>query len=104
MIRMAIFYPKTSDSHFDMDYYLNKHMPLLIARLSAMGLQKGEVDEGLGTAVPDQPAPYAVITYLIFDTIEHLQQGFGSHGAELMGDIPNFTNVQPVTQISRIAL
>jgi len=28
MVKVSIFYPSRHDSHFDVDYYLNTHMPL----------------------------------------------------------------------------
>ena len=33
---------------------------------------------------------------------EDLQDGLATHGAKIMGDIPNFTDVQPKIQISDI--
>jgi len=35
MIRLSILYPAGESSRFDIDYYLNTHMPESIARLSA---------------------------------------------------------------------
>jgi len=69
-----------------------------------MGLGRVEVDEGLGTGAPDQPAPFAVIFFMTFEKMEDFQKGMAAHGAELLGDIPNFTNVQPQIQISRVVL
>lgn len=76
---------------------------MVISRLAPMGLVKGEIDEGMSGFPPDQPAPFAVVGTLIFDQLENLQRGFARHGAEIMGDLPNFTNIQPMIQISRIA-
>ena len=105
MIRVTALYPRTGDSHFDMDYYLNKHVPMVRGKFQGMGFPiQIQVDDGLGSAVPGEPAPYAVIGYMLFEHIDHLQQGMAAHGAEIMGDIPNFTNVQPVTQVSNIVL
>ena len=42
-----------------------------------------------------------MITGLIFNTTDELGTGMGTHGPELLGDIPNFTDVQPLTQICR---
>jgi len=103
MIRVSVLYPKTSDSHFDLDYYLNKHIPLVKERLTPLGLVRVGVDEGLGGLASDQPASYADIGYLVFENIEDLQKGLAAHGAEIMSDIPNYTNVQPQIQINRIA-
>jgi hypothetical protein len=32
------------------------------------------------------------------------QSGFGPHAEEILADIPNYTNTQPVIQISEITL
>jgi uncharacterized protein (TIGR02118 family) len=104
MIRVAVLYPRQKDTHFDLDYYLNKHVPLVRERLDSMGLIRVEVDDGIGTTAPDQPAPYAAIGYLVFESIEDFQKAFSAHGAELVADIPNYTNIEPQIQISRIVV
>jgi uncharacterized protein (TIGR02118 family) len=104
MIRVTVLYPKSAESHFDLNYYLNKHTPMVIDRLMPLGMLRLEVDEGLGGLGPDQPPAYAVICYLIFENVEALQKGLAAHGAEIMGDIVNYTNVQPQIQINRIAV
>jgi uncharacterized protein (TIGR02118 family) len=103
MIRVTVLFPKTSNNHFDMDYYLSKHVPMTTARLQSLGLPvEAEVDEGPGSITPGEPAPYAAIGYLLFEKMEDLQKGLATHGAEIMDDIPNFTNVQPQIQIGNI--
>ena len=105
MIRVTVLFPRTSDSHFDMDYYLSKHVPMTKAKLQGSGIPvEAQVDEGLGTATPGEPAPYAAIGYLLFEKMEDLQNGLTTHGAEIMADIPNFTNVQPQIQIGSIVM
>lgn len=104
MIRMTVLYPKTDDLHFDMDYYLSRHIAEVNAKLRSMGLVNVQVDEGVGNVAPDQPLPFAVITQLTFNTMEDLQNVLTTHGAEFIGDIPNFSNVQPHFQISRVAV
>jgi len=103
MIRVTVLFPKTSDSHFDMDYYLSKHVPMTKTKLQSLGFPvEAEVDEGLASITPGEPAPYAAIGYLLFEKMEDLQNGLATHGAEIMADIPNFTNVQPQIQIGNI--
>ncbi|MFN0120076.1 MAG: EthD family reductase [Blastocatellia bacterium] len=104
MIRVTALYPQTEGSHFDMEYYLGKHMPMVAARLAAHGMVRGEVDAGLAGLAPGAPAPYVAVGYLIFETLEGFQQGLAAHGPEILGDIPNYTNIEPILQISRIAL
>ena len=102
MIRVSVLYPKTDESTFDMDYYVTKHGPLVEKLLTPMGMVSLEVDEGLGSAAPGQPAPFACIGHMTFKTMDAFQQAFGPNAPALMGDIPNFTNVEPVVQISQI--
>jgi uncharacterized protein (TIGR02118 family) len=103
MISLTVLYPKTADSHFDLDYYLNTHTPLVKERLTAGGLTSVDLRQGLAGGAPDSPATYAMICNLNFSTIEELQNALATHGPELTGDIPNFTNVQPTMQISQSA-
>jgi uncharacterized protein (TIGR02118 family) len=104
MIRFTVMYPKTAESTFDMDYYLTKHIPLLQERLAEAGLKDVRVDEGLAGGAPGEAATYATIFSATFEAMEGFQKGMGAHGAELRADVPNFTNVQPVVQVSRVRL
>ena len=54
---------------------------------------------GVGTP-DDSPAPYQVIALLFFRSLQDFQNAAGAHAQEILGDIPNFTSVQPVIQIS----
>ena len=104
MIRVSVLYPKSDNSHFDLDYYLTKHIPMTKELLTPTGIVRIEVDEGLAGFPPDQPATYHAIGYLVFEKIEDLQNGMAAQGAAILGDIPNYTNVQPIVQVNRIAL
>ncbi|AUD01759.1 EthD family reductase [Spirosoma pollinicola] len=100
MIRLTVLYPKTNSSQFDLAYYLDKHIPLVKERLTPFGLTGVNLNEALagGDALP----PYAMITFLEFNNTDELDKGMGTHGGELLGDIPNFTDVQPLTQVVRV--
>jgi uncharacterized protein (TIGR02118 family) len=102
MIRVSVLYPNTPDGKFDLDYYTGKHMSLVTDRLKPLGLQRWEVDKGLAGGSPDAPAPFVAVGHIYFNSVEEFQKAFGAHGAELMGDIPNFTNIEPQVQISEI--
>ncbi len=105
MIRVTVLFPKTSDSHFDMDYYLTKCVPMSVEKMQSSGFAvSGAVDEGLSGLMPGEPAPFAVIGTMLFENLEDLQAGMAAHGAAILGDFPNFTNVQPVIQVSNVVL
>ncbi len=101
MIRLTVLYPKTADSQFDLTYYLDKHIPLVKERLMPFGLVGVDMQEALTGGAGPLP-PYTMITGLAFSTTDELERGMGTHGAELPGDIPNFTDVQPLTQVCRV--
>jgi uncharacterized protein (TIGR02118 family) len=103
MISLTVLYPKTADSHFDLEYYLNTHTPLVKERLTPVGLTGVDLRVGMAGTAPDSPPTYAMICNLNFSSVEEIQNAFVTGGAEIMGDIPNFTNVQPLMQISQLA-
>jgi hypothetical protein len=42
------------------------------------------------------------ISSFLFDKLEDFQQGMAAQGAWIVGDVPNYTNVQPQIQISNL--
>ncbi|WP_247236761.1 EthD family reductase [Telluribacter sp. SYSU D00476] len=101
MIKLNVLYPKSTESQFDIDYFLKVHVPLVKERLIPMGLKNIDIEEGLVGPTPDVPPAYALIGSLNFETLDQLQQAMNTHSAELIADIPNFTNVQPIMQVSQ---
>ena len=101
---VSVLYPNGSDTHFDHSYYLSAHMPLVMERLHSFGLLRYEVDRGLGGGAPDSPAAFAAVGRLYFQTIDEFQTGMTAHGAEILGDIPNYTNIQPQIQVSELTV
>ena len=97
MIRVNVMYPKQDDGNFDYDYYLNTHMPL-VGKRWADGLRGMEVYRGLSGAGGTAES-YVTVANLKFDSVEAFQQALEAHAQEIMGDIPNFTNINPVIQI-----
>ena len=103
MIKVTVLYPNTSGSHFDIRYYCDTHIPL-VRRLLGPALQGVAVEHGIAGATPGSPAPYLAIGELQFDSVEAYQSAFGPHAQEIMSDVPNYTNIQPVIQISEVKL
>ncbi|SEL14655.1 conserved hypothetical protein [Aquimarina amphilecti] len=101
MIKVTILYPNDTGKTFDMDYYANKHMPMLID-LFGDSLKRLEIDKGLSGRTSNDPIPYLAIGYLYFENLVDYQNSFGPNAAKIRGDIPNYTNIKPIVQISKV--
>lgn len=101
MIKVTILYPNGEGNTFDMDYYANKHMPML-ADLLGDAMKFYSIDKGVAGRLPEDSAPYLAIGYLYFDELSAYRDAFGPHAETIVGDIPNYTNTQPVLQISEV--
>jgi uncharacterized protein (TIGR02118 family) len=95
MVVIPVLYPKTAESHFDHDYYLQKHVPLVRSRWQAMGLIRDVLIRGTSTLDGGQPG-FELIGFLTFHSAEQVQAALAAFGQEIIGDIPNFTNVSPL--------
>lgn len=103
MIKVSVLYPNGEGSRFDMDYYCTSHMKMVQEKLG--GACKGVgVEEGLAGAEPGAPAAFVAMGHMLFDSIEDFLAAFGPHAATFMADIPNYTNIQPVVQISSVLI
>ena len=102
MIKVSVLYPNEPGKKFDMDYYTNKHLPLVHQRLDSMGLVRSEAEKGVSSADPNAPAPFVAGVALYFNTTDEVHEGFKTHGREVMGDIPNYTDIKPTIQISEV--
>ncbi|MGQ0575731.1 MAG: EthD family reductase [Pseudonocardia sp.] len=103
MIKVSVYYPNSDGATFDMDYYVATHMPLVHDRCSP-AIRGMSVDGGLAGGAPGAPAPFAAVGHLLFDSVEDFQSAFGPHSDEIMGDIPNYTKIEPMIQISEVKL
>ena len=99
MIKVSVMYPSGAGGRFDMDYYVGRHMRLVQDELG--GALKGiAVDRGIDS--PDAPAPYVAIGHLYFDSVEAYRDAFEPKAGTILGDIPNYTDIEPVVQVSAV--
>jgi len=101
MFKATIMYPPTPSARFDMTYYIEKHMPMVKSKIgeSCIGFT---VESGLAGGAPGSPAPYVAIGALLFESMDKFGAAMAEHGAEIMADIANYTDSQPVMQISEV--
>ena len=103
MIKVSVMYSNTQGARFDHEYYRDKHMPLVKARMGEACIYY-TVDKGLAGGAPDAPATYVAMCHIFCDSVAAFQSGFGPHAKEIMADIPNYTDLAPVIQISEVVV
>ncbi|RNC88542.1 MAG: EthD family reductase [Allomuricauda sp.] len=101
MTKIAILYPSGEGHTFDMEYYATQHMPM-VAELFGEPLRHWAIDKGMSGRTPDAPLPYVAVGYFYFDSLEAYEKAFGPNAEKILGDIPNYTNIQPTVQISEV--
>jgi uncharacterized protein (TIGR02118 family) len=98
MVRVAVLYPRTSGKKFDFEYYKNKHMKLVKERLKPLSIQ---IDIGVPNARGEN-SPYVAIGFMTFESMEHMTARYRAVANDLVADIPNYTDIEPVRQISEV--
>jgi len=101
MCKVSVLYPNGENKTFDMDYYCNTHLPMVNELLGSF-LKDATVEKGLGGATPGSTAPYACMGNMYFDSASDFGQAFGPNAQKIMGDLPNFTNIEPIIQVSEV--
>lgn len=105
MIKVSIFYPNTPGARFDTNYYLQRHMPLSIEKLSVgQGYRGVSVERGVGGEQPGSAAPYIAMCHYLFASAEDFLAAFQQHAEFLQGDILNYTDIQPIIQFSAVEI
>ncbi|EHK46731.1 uncharacterized protein TrAtP1_005295 [Trichoderma atroviride] len=89
---VTVFYGQPKEGEFfDMDYYINKHMPIANEHWTPLGLQNWQVLR-FG---PD--APYHVVAILNWENEGDADRALKHEAAKIVvGDVPNFTNMKPI--------
>jgi uncharacterized protein (TIGR02118 family) len=101
MTKVSVMYANGDNKTFNMDYYCNTHLPM-VTELLGDALKGASVEKGLGSVAPGSTAPFASVGIMYFDSVEDFGNTFGPHAAKIMGDLPNFTNIEPIVQISEV--
>jgi uncharacterized protein (TIGR02118 family) len=103
MIKVSVMYPNSPGAKFDHAYYRDTHMPMVKRKMGAH-LKSYTVDKGVAGGTPSAPASYVAMGHLLCESAEAFQAGFGPHATDIMADIPNYTNVSPVIQMSEVVV
>ena len=103
MIRVSVLYQNSEGKKFDMGYYCNQHIPMVKQKLGA-ACRRVDVDQGLSGAQPGSQPAFVAIAHLLFDSVDSFRKAFGPHADTIMGDIPNYTDIQPTIQINEVKM
>ncbi|HEY0685086.1 MAG TPA: EthD family reductase [Steroidobacter sp.] len=103
MIKVSVMYPHQSNARFDHAYYRDKHMPLVQERLGS-ACRFYTVDKGLVGGSPGEAPTYVAMCHIYCDSVDAFNKAFAPHANEILGDIPNYTDLTPVLQISEVVV
>lgn len=101
MYKVSILYPNGDDKNFDMDYYEKKHMPMMAGFLGK-NLKFYEIDKGIAGRTPSDKVPFVTIGYFYIYDVAEYNKAIAQNRDAVVSDIKNYTNIQPVIQISEI--
>ena len=103
MIKVSVLYPQRAGAKFDMAYYCDSHMPL-VQRVLRPAIKGIAVDKGVAGGTPGSAPAYVAIGHLWFDSVASFEGAFGPNADKILSDIPNYTNIEPIVQISEVMI
>jgi uncharacterized protein (TIGR02118 family) len=95
MIKVSVLYKGNIDDKFDVDYYQNSHLPMVKETVGA-AIKSVELNVGLGDS------PFKAIGNITFESMAEFKNEFLPHMPKFRADVPNYTNIEPMIQISEI--
>ena len=105
MVKISILYPNEKHARFDLTYYLTRHMPMSIERMSASkGFQGVSVERGLAGDAPGSDPTYIAMCHYLFASLEDFLAAFNRHAELLQDDMATYTDIKPVIQVSQVEI
>lgn len=101
LTKVSIMYPFSEGKTFNMEYYENKHMPMVAAFLGS-NLVKYTIEKGVASGVPNQSMPYMAIGTFYVKNLAEYQAAIGPNRDAIRADFVNYTNATPVIFISEV--
>lgn len=95
-ITITVIFPNEPDADYDIEYYATKHMPLIQTLWSKYGLTSWSMTKFIDGIDSSSPL-YAFGSTVTWDSIEQVKAAFaGPEASEIMGDVRNFSNKDPI--------
>jgi len=93
----TVVYSNKPGAKFDFDYYLTKHVPMVAGFFGTdIEVQKGILSP-MGSSLA-----FVCIARIWINSIEHFQATMTQYGAQILSDVANYTNIEPVLQIDEV--
>ncbi len=103
MIKVSVMYPYAAGARFDHAYYRDTHMPMVTQWLGAACLYY-TVDKGISGGAPGSAPVYVAKCDFVCTSVEAFQAARAPHAQEIRSDLANYTDIQPVVQISEVVV
>lgn len=100
-ILVSALYPNEAGSRLDAGYYRDKHTSLALALLGPAGLTGLRTTVGIA-GMDGAPPPFWAISEMTFTSRAAFDAAMARHGEAIFADVPNYTTVAPVLQVSRL--
>lgn len=101
MVKIIGNYRWFDGAKFDHSYYQQEHMRLTSELLLPLGLQRLESDKTLSGA-PLKAGQVVASSTAYFETLAAAQAALAQTGAQLVADVPNYTNIRPELHICEV--
>jgi uncharacterized protein (TIGR02118 family) len=101
VIKVSIMYPYAEGKTFNMEYYENKHMPMVAGFLGS-NLIKYTIEKGLVSGIPNQPLSFMAIGTFYVKSLSDYQAAIGPNRDAIRADFSNYTNINPVILVSEV--
>ncbi|KAH6892892.1 ethyl tert-butyl ether degradation EthD [Thelonectria olida] len=93
---ITVLFPNEPDAKYDIDYYTTKHMPLIQTLWGKYGVKSWSATK-FANGINGSAPVYTFGSIVVWDNQEQVKTAFsGPEADEIMGDVPNFSNKQPV--------
>lgn len=99
---ITVTYPHTDGADFDFSYYMSSHVPMLSGLLGE-NLIRTEVRRGV-QSLDGKPPAFLCVAGIWVKSVAEFQAMLSVHGQQIIGDVPNYTTIQPVLQIDELVI
>lgn len=101
-VTVTVVFPNEPDAKYDIEYYMAKHMPLIETRWGKYGIKSWSATK-YSNGIDGSPPLYAFGSVVTWDNEEQVKTAFtGPEVGEIMADVPNFSNKQPIFLIGEL--